>query len=104
MLGDGLTCDGGAVVDFGECRMEAEGRRLGVGPGDGAELLRWLAVAGVWRSGMPMAARILCTAELGRGGGIRGAGCGVASWLAGGDHGPLKEGSGDLRRPCRALA
>jgi len=83
---------------------EAEGSWLEEVPGARAELQRWLAVAGVWRSGVPMAARILCTAELGRGSGIRGGGCCVASWLAGGDHGTLKEGSGDLGRPCRALA
>ena len=83
---------------------ETEGSGLGVVPGARTELQRWLAVAGVWRSGVPMAARILCTAELGRGSGIRGGGCCVASWLAGGDHGTLKEGSGDLGRPCRALA
>ena len=40
LLGDGLTCGGRAVVNSGECRVEAEGRRLGVGPGHGAELLR----------------------------------------------------------------
>ena len=46
LLGDGLTSGGGAVVDSDECRVEAEGRRLGVGPGHGAELLRQLAMAG----------------------------------------------------------
>ena len=40
LLGDGFTCGGGAVVDSGEYRVEVEGRRLGVGPGHGAELLR----------------------------------------------------------------
>ena len=54
--------------------------------------------------GVAVAAWSFCTAELDRGGGIRGGGCGVASWLAGGDHGPLKEESGDLGRPCRAGA
>jgi hypothetical protein len=59
LLGDGLTYGGGAMVDSGECRVEAEGRRLGVGPGHGAELLRQLAVAGTSGSvGNTMAASV----------------------------------------------
>ena len=76
LLGDGLTYGGGAVVDSGECRVEAEGRRLGVGLGHETELLRWLWRAVVWWRGRSTAAQGICSGaegvavvlELGNGG------------------------------------
>ena len=47
LLGDSLTCGGGAVVDSGEVVVVAEGSGLGKHPEPEAELLRGLAGAPV---------------------------------------------------------